>query len=63
METAGELYEDGSEAEGPCVFLASFSVPIYGNIIALCNHMWYCRLGRCTTHTMTPAFPSKVYRT
>jgi hypothetical protein len=31
-------------------FFASFSVPIYGNIIALCNQLWYCRLRRCTTH-------------
>jgi hypothetical protein len=62
METAGGLYVDGSEAEGPCVFLASFSGAIYGdylrdscNIIALCNHMW---LKASVPPTMTPAFPS-----
>jgi hypothetical protein len=38
METADELYEDGSKAEGPCVFLASFSVPVYGDYLRdLCN--------------------------
>ena len=63
METAGGLYEDGSEAEGPCVFLASFSGDCLRdscNIIALCNHMW---IKAPYNLTMTPAFPSKVYRT
>jgi len=63
METVGRLYEDGSEAEGPCVFLASFSGDCLRdscNIITLCNHMW---IKAPYNLTMTPAFPSKVYRT
>jgi hypothetical protein len=49
--------------KAPVYFFASFSVPIYGNIIALCNQHVVLQIKALYNPLMMPAFPSKVYRT